>query len=171
MVVGCWFCWFCWLLVVGCWLCCCVVVLLCCCVFVCCARTSVLMQYFFVVALSQNTTDVGGWNCAVINNASYQWALKHASPTAAARFTKIGQPLVMGQDIFLSNAGPAWIWNPMEYKESSDKSTVNVYAPSSHTPVDYGLKAAAGFHYCKVLSPARAMEWIYIDGLRSKGGL
>jgi len=29
------------------------------------------------------------------------------------------------------------------------------------TPDDYTVKAASGFHYCKVLSPARAMEWIY----------
>lgn len=25
---------------------------------------------------------------------------------------------------------------------------------------------SAGFHYCKLLSPARIMEWIYVDGLR-----
>ena len=25
----------------------------------------------------------------------------------------------------------------------------------------------AGYHYCKLLSPARAMEWIYVDGLRA----
>ena len=23
-----------------------------------------------------------------------------------------------------------------------------------------------GFHYCKLLSPARALEWMYVDGLR-----
>lgn len=23
-----------------------------------------------------------------------------------------------------------------------------------------------GYHYCKLLSPARAMEWIYVDGLK-----
>jgi hypothetical protein len=118
-----------------------------------------------------NVTDTSGYNCARINNASYQWALKHASPKALERFHRIGEPLVMGEDIFLSNAGPAWIWNPMKYKESADKSHVVVSAPCSHTPVDYILKAAAGYHYCKVLSPARAMEWIYIDGLRNKGGL
>ena len=24
-----------------------------------------------------------------------------------------------------------------------------------------------GYHYCKLLSPARAMEWIYVDGLKA----
>ena len=118
-----------------------------------------------------NETDTLGWNCAAINNASYQWALAHAGDKARARFEAIGEPMVMGKDIFLSNAGPAWIYNPMKYTDAKDRSQMTVQAPSSHTPVDYAIKAAAGYHYCKVLSPARAMEWIYIDGLRAKGGL
>lgn len=39
------------------------------------------------------------------------------------------------------------------------------------TPTDYGIKAAAGFHYCKVLSPFRAIEWIYIDSLYDRDGI
>jgi hypothetical protein len=30
---------------------------------------------------------------------------------------------------------------------------------------------SAGYHYCKLLSPARAMEWIYVDGLRKYDGM
>lgn len=32
--------------------------------------------------------------------------------------------------------------------------------------IGYWLKETAGLHYCKVLSPARVIEWIYVDGLR-----
>lgn len=39
------------------------------------------------------------------------------------------------------------------------------------TPKDYWISSAAGFHYCKLLSPARVMEWMYIDGLRLNGSL
>jgi hypothetical protein len=39
------------------------------------------------------------------------------------------------------------------------------------TPFDYKIQAAAGFHYCKLMSPAKAMEWIFIDGLRENGSL
>ena len=31
------------------------------------------------------------------------------------------------------------------------------------TPTDYFIKASAGFHYCELLSPFRALEWIYHD--------
>ena len=39
------------------------------------------------------------------------------------------------------------------------------------TPVDYPIKAAAGFHYCKVLSPFKVMEWIYNDGIFDTDGI
>lgn len=67
------------------------------------------------------------------------------------------------------NAGPLWIWTYMNYVEETDSnghSVMTVKAPMMKTPVDYTLAAAAGFHYCKILSPARVAEWIYVDGLR-----
>merc|ERR1711871_248144 len=116
-------------------------------------------------------TDVLPSNCAEINQRAYQWALNRSSEAARNRFSAKGQPLVMGQDIFKGNAGPLWIYNSLKYTAAPDNSHVVVSAPCSHTPVDYSIKSAAGYHYCKLLSPARAMEWIYIDGLRAHGGL
>jgi len=36
-------------------------------------------------------------------------------------------------------------------------------SPMMRTPTNYLISAAAGFHYCKILSPFRALEWIYVD--------
>lgn len=33
------------------------------------------------------------------------------------------------------------------------------------TPTDYFIQSAAGFHYCKVLSPFKVLEHMYVDGL------
>ena len=59
----------------------------------------------------------------------------------------------------------------MSYKESDDKSQMIVQSPMMRTPTDYKIKAAAGFHYCKVLSPFKVMEWIYNDGIFDTDGI
>lgn len=116
-------------------------------------------------------TDIVPSICASINEEAWTWALNAASKVASTRFQQKGIPMRFGKDIFLGNAGPIWIENPIEYQLSSDKSIMNVYSPCSHTPINYPVSSAAGFHYCKLLSPARALEWIYLDSLRIKGGL
>lgn len=118
-----------------------------------------------------NATDVNVNTCADINKAAFAWAMKNAGAAAQKRFENIGEPLKFGPDLGPYNAGPLWIYNGLKYKQASDKSAMTIQSPMMHTPIDYTIKAAAGFHYCKLLSPARAMEWIYIDGLRAKGGL
>jgi hypothetical protein len=59
----------------------------------------------------------------------------------------------------------------MHYTESDDKKTVTVQAPMMRTPVDYPIGSAAGFHYCKILSPFRVLEWMYTDSLLEFNGL
>lgn len=59
----------------------------------------------------------------------------------------------------------------MKYKESEDKKTVTVQSPMMRTPVDYYIGSAAGFHYCKILSPFRVLEWMYTDSLLEFNGL
>ena len=116
-------------------------------------------------------TDVVTNNCKEINQKALDWALANAGATALARYKKLGVPMVMGDDLGPYNAGPLWIYNSMKYEMAKDKSKYTVQAPMMHTPDNYSISAAAGFHYCKVLSPARALEWIMIDSLRTRGGL
>ena len=56
-----------------------------------------------------------------------------------------------------------WKFNPLWYSI--------YYINQMKTPENYPISAAAGFHYCKVLSPARSMEWIYMGGLRKYMGI
>jgi len=82
--------------------------------------------------------------------------------------------MVFGQDDGPWNAGPLWIWKYMAYKmitNEKNERVLEVTSPFMATPTDYKISAAAGFHYCKLMSPAKAIEWIYSDGLRENGSL
>lgn len=59
----------------------------------------------------------------------------------------------------------------MDYTESEDGTEMVVSSPMMRTPTKYFVKAAAGFHYCKVLSPFKAMEWMMLDGLYKNNGI
>eukprot|EP00939_MAST-03C_sp_MAST-3C-sp1_P000305 g305.t1 len=124
-------------------------------------------------ALDKNNVSV----CKSINEAAYEWALEHAGDAAAARFRKIGQPFRFGDDVYagIGVTGPTWIHKALSFDESADGSFVTVSAPYFATANknlgDEPYTSTVGYHYCKLLSPARAMEWIYLDGLRKYGGL
>ena len=50
-------------------------------------------------------------------------------------------------------------------------STVTFSSPSLVTDYNFIISSARAMHYCKVLSPAMAVEWIMIDGLRLHASL
>lgn len=115
-----------------------------------------------------NTSD-GSSICKVINQEAYDWALQNTSSNTRARFQEFGVQLVMKEDKGPYNIGPLWIWTPLSYTKSTNSTggeIMEVQSVMLRTPTDYSIKSAAGMHYCKLLSPARAMEWIYVDGLR-----
>lgn len=98
-------------------------------------------------------------------------ALKTVSDKALAKYKKLGKKLVIGDDLGPFNAGPLWIWKYMVYADNKDKTETLVQSPMMRTPTNYWASEARGFHYCKLLSPYRAVEWIYIDALYDRDGL
>ncbi|KAJ1442328.1 hypothetical protein B484DRAFT_442213 [Ochromonadaceae sp. CCMP2298] len=116
--------------------------------------------------------EVGGGMgvCGEINQQSVDWAHAHAGPATLARYTAYGQKYTIGPDMDV-RSGPCWIWNELEYAESEDGETVQVRSPSLCTPLHIPLPPLSGLHYCKVLSPARVLEWMYVDSLRAKYSL
>merc|ERR1712086_732241 len=100
--------------------------------------------------------------CQSINQASLDWAVANAGKEALTRFSSKGQPYKIVPDTWapIGLTGPEWIDMAMIYKPTVDKKQVEISAPYSST---------VGYHYCKLLSPAKVMEWIYVDGLRQFG--
>jgi hypothetical protein len=107
-----------------------------------------------------NATD-GGPRCAEINAAAYSWALTHASPDALARFARIGRPLVMIDD---DNIIVYPLWSSRRLSFTPAGRAVHVQSPTMRYPTK--APVVGGLHFCKLLSPARAIEWIYVDGIR-----
>lgn len=122
-------------------------------------------QYIFNITgnPANDTLDTGN-QCQMINQEAYNWALNASSPSARARFAKYGVPLVMVPDKKPTvPAGPWFIWSYLQYTPKAKQVEVAAYYTFFPlTASSYG----AGTHYCKLLSPSRAMEWIYVDGLR-----
>ncbi len=109
-----------------------------------------------------------------INQQAYKWALEHAGDEARSYFEEFGVQMDMGEDIVpIVAAGPLWIWNYPKYTylTLNNNQFCQVKSTVMKTPINYLIPSARGFHYCQLLSPAAAMEWIYIDGLRLKASL
>jgi hypothetical protein len=117
------------------------------------------------------TEDEDGNRCADINDYAIQWAYDNLPKQAKSNYDLFGQKLVTGNDKGPYNEGPLWIWTYMDYSHSKDKTEMIVRSPMMRTPTDYFISAAAGFHYCKVLSPYKAMEWMYTDALFDNNGI
>jgi hypothetical protein len=99
--------------------------------------------------------------CKDINKKALEWAISKASPAAIDDYNKYGKKLVLGEDKETMKIGPQWILTYLSFTDNKDKTETTVVAPFMATPADYwGPK---GLHYCKLLNPSRALEWIYID--------
>lgn len=107
-----------------------------------------------------------GDRCKPINQKAYDWALQAVSPEARQRFLSKGFPLEMVADEKPNPpAGPWWIWTYLGYNKAATSLQIKSYYAFYSLDADpYG----AGNHYCKLLSPARALEYILVDGLRKQ---
>ncbi|XP_069961201.1 uncharacterized protein [Cherax quadricarinatus] len=100
-------------------------------------------------------------SCLEVNQASFTLALSAATDIVNSRFNSRGKPVYfLEDDIKLTDI--AWVDAHLLYNITD--TGLEVTSPSLVTDVDVGL-GLGGMHYCKLLTPTRALEYIMIDSL------
>ena len=107
--------------------------------------------------------------CRDVNREVLAWAYDQASETARELYDTVGEPLVEVDDINQTNGG-LWIIEDLKFEEAADKSEVDNVSVACILPQDEKIPIFKSMHYCKVLSPFRALEWIYVDSLYANDG-
>ena len=114
-----------------------------------------------------NETDTDQ-NCAEINMASYLTAVEQAAPSTRDRFLSSGQRMTMANDKIIV-VYPLWSGESLLINTTGPVATV--LSPAMKFSTSNPIPLLSGLHFCKLMSPAYAMEWVYTDGLRKNHSL
>eukprot|EP00088_Acartia_fossae_P066944 TRINITY_DN8320_c0_g1_i1.p1 TRINITY_DN8320_c0_g1~~TRINITY_DN8320_c0_g1_i1.p1 ORF type:complete len:442 (-),score=86.14 TRINITY_DN8320_c0_g1_i1:90-1340(-) len=105
--------------------------------------------------------------CKDINKEAYEVALEMASEDALQRFQAKGTKLFFLDDS-VSPWGPGWEYSLGLHYNRVNETHSSMYATSLISEPDFFIQSAAGMHYCDLLSPYRALEWVYITSVVGK---
>ena len=97
------------------------------------------------------------------------WAYSQADATARELYDTYGEKLVEQADKEQGNGG-LWIIQDLEWNEAKDKSEMDNRSVALPLNEHQLVGIFKSMHYCKVLSPFRALEWIYVDSQYARGG-
>jgi len=123
--------------------------------------------------VSFKDADGNGLRCGEINQRAIDWAKSNAGHKTFDRFyiKAKGQPYSIAKDKNACQTVSHWISQGLHYNKTEDKKSIVLTSPQFSATIDFEFKVLAGAHYCKLLSPGRAMEWLYVDGLRQFNSL
>lgn len=106
--------------------------------------------------------------CKDVNMAAFDIAFQLATEEARERYLELGTQLFFDDDS-VSPWGPGWEFSSGLHYSHFNATHTKLYSTSLISEPDFFIQAAAGMHYCDLLSPYRALEWIYITSLQGKG--
>merc|ERR1711871_571118 len=103
-------------------------------------------------------------SCKDVNMAAVETARGLASASTLARYDAIGKPITFEDDWQVS-IGPQFIFiSSLKMTENDDALVVQ--SPKDYTALDSAFYP--GQHYCKLLSPARVLDWMMTTGLPNR---
>jgi len=114
--------------------------------------------------------------CKEFNQKVIDEALSQASPAALERYHKYAKQYVAGDDK-LTSSGPGFLLGHISFEESGNqtlvkspslKTDINYWRDTFHIPRPSFVPDPGCYHYCKILSPARVMEYVYVNGIRGR---
>jgi len=101
--------------------------------------------------------------CLEVNKKAIEVAKKMLPAATVQQYESHGRPFCLKDDegVFM-NIGPLWVGKPMKLVETDKclEVTSTKLISTVHSPI------FPGNHYCKLLSPARAMDWIVTNSLK-----
>lgn len=123
-------------------------------------------------ALGKSIPHESGCNtCSKMNEMTIQYVLDNAPDIVKKRYMERGIKLQAGKDVeHLS--GPSWIWSQLDFSKEEecggddDELCRIIDSHTMSTGIDHPIPHVGGKLYCKLLSPARVLEWMYTDSLR-----
>lgn len=94
---------------------------------------------------------------------AYELAFAKSSPIAKERYTSRGRQIVFNEDVSVSSQ---FQWIKSQLDLNYNQTGLFVTATRFHTDMSQPTKSYSGQSDCTLISPFRAMEWIYIDSLK-----
>jgi len=105
--------------------------------------------------------------CMDINVEALKVALEMSSEEARNRYLTMGTQLFFLDDS-VSPWGPGWEYSSGLHYKNVNETHTSLYSTSLISEPDFIIATAAGMHYCDLLSPYRALEWIYLTSVVGK---
>ncbi|RUS72981.1 hypothetical protein EGW08_019264 [Elysia chlorotica] len=110
---------------------------------------------------ARGAAPVEEWSCRSLNELALEYALNSSTSHARDRYHSRGRPMVFEDDI-VATSGQEWLSTPLTIWRDADG--LHVQAVALLAAVDSPMYG--GMHYCCVMAPSQALEWIIIDSLR-----
>ena len=102
-------------------------------------------------------------SCSELNRMTMDYVMTLASPAALDRMMTRGRNLSFGPDDEYSWGLGIWEGSNLRWNQI-DETNVELVASRLWSTPDFPIYP--GEHYCDLLSPYRALEWIYIESIR-----